>query len=89
MILVLIVSTSCQTNAADRQSRELIASFLPKAPELPQFPSLYWTYKNGLYGLSEADVDVLLDFVENSLAEFSFDYMAWQDQVNIIIEKLI
>lgn len=62
---------------------------LPKAPELPQFPQLYWTYQDGLYGLSEADVDVLLDFVENSLSEFSFDFKAWQDQVNIIIGNLI
>ena len=90
-LLVLIGSTACRTSVVDteKESRQIIASMLPKAPELPSFPTLYWTYKDGLYGLSESDVDLLLDFGENSLAEFAFDYSAWQSQVEVIINKLI
>ena len=90
-MLISIGSTSCQTNISDTntEARLHIASMLPEAPVLPVFPNLSWTYQDGLYGLSEADVDLLLDYMENSLPQFSFDFKAWQDQVNIIIESLI
>ena len=91
MTLVLIGSTSCRTSVVDinTEARQTIASMLPDAPVLPVFPTLSWTYKDGLYGLCESDVDSLLDYVENSLREFDFDFNAWQDQVHIIIERLI
>ena len=34
------------------------------------------------------DADLLLDFVENSLAEFSFDYEKWLEEVDIILKKV-
>lgn len=90
-MLISIGSTSCRTSISetDTEARQLIVSMLPEAPVFPVFPSLSWTYKDGLYGLSETDVDLLLDYVENSLAEFLFDYTAWKSQVDIVLESLI
>jgi len=92
LILVLIGSTSCRTRSlkTDETSiRSAIASTLPKAPELPTLPNLHWVYMDGLYGLEEKDVDILLDFFENSLTEFYFDYTAWQKEVDVVIRNLV
>ena len=93
LILVLTASTSCQTRTRvelvdDADFRKALISALPEPPQLPQFPVLHWTYKDGLYGLSESDADKLLDFVENSYMEFSFDYAKWKEQLDIILKKI-
>lgn len=95
VLLVLIALTSCRTNNAVPEdaditmARKLIASELPDAPILPSFPKLDWSFQDDLYCISEADVDVLLDYVENSLREFRIDYEAWQLEVSLVIENLI
>lgn len=93
LLLVLIGSTACQTRSLepfeDKVAREAILTVLPEAPSLPNFPSLGWTYIDGLYGLSESDVDLLLDYMENDLPEFAFDYRLWLEQLNIVLNKLI
>ena len=94
VLLVLIGSTACRTSKAVPEDenmkmvRKIIASELPEAPTLPSVPSLTWTFKDGLYGLNEADVDLLLDYFENSLREFSLDYEAWQKEVSVVIGNL-
>ena len=72
----------------DADFRKALISALPNPPQLPTFPVLHWTYKDGLYGLSETDADVLLDFVENSYSEFSFDYTKWLEELDIILKKV-
>lgn len=87
------VLTSCQTRTRvelrdDADYRKALIAALPDPPQLPRFPELHWTYKDGLYGLSESDADILLDFMENSLCEFSFDYMKWLEELDIILNKI-
>lgn len=98
MILTLVLSVSilsgCKTaNVAEKPdettAREILVAILPEAPEPPEFPSLRWTYKDGLYGLGESDVDKLLDFKSNTLSGFVFDYRAWIEEVQVVLKNLI
>jgi len=41
----------------------------PEAPTIPAFPTLNWTYQNGLYCISETDADKLLDYGENGVVK--------------------
>jgi hypothetical protein len=89
----LIVSTSCQTRTRvelidDADYRRALIAALPDPPQVPAFPVLHWTYKDGLYGLSEQDADILLNFVENSYSEFSYDYQKWLEELDIILKKV-
>ena len=98
MILTLVLTVSslsgCKTATVaekpdETTAREILAAMLPEAPEPPVFPSLRWTYKDGLYGLEEGDADKLLDFKENSLPGFVFDYRAWIEEVQVVLKNLI
>ena len=89
----MLVSTSCKTTKHEQidesDAREAIASMLPSAPEIPNFPTLHWSYNEGLYSITETDADLLLDYMENTLPAFAFDFKAWQKQVYIVIKSLL
>ena len=98
MILTLVLTVSilsgCKTTKVaekpdETTAREILVAMLPEAPEAPEFPSLRWTYKDGLYSLEESDVDKLLDFKENALPGFVFDYRAWIEEVQVVLKNLI
>ena len=97
MILTLVLSVSilsgCKTAKVaekpdETTAREILVAMLPESPEPPEFPSLRWTYKDGLYGLEESDVDKLLDFKENTLPAFSGAYLDWLAQLRIVLREL-
>ena len=97
MTLVLAVSilAGCRTvetiaeKPDETAARETIVMMLPEPPAVPSLPSLRWSYKDGLYGLSEEDVDKFLDFRDNVLPAFVFDYEAWIQEVKVVLNKLI
>jgi hypothetical protein len=60
----------------------------PKGPTIPAFPTLNWTYENGLYCIPEADADALLDYGENDLPLFAHRYGQYVRQMRLILEAL-
>ncbi|MGE4465779.1 hypothetical protein [Sphaerochaeta sp.] len=60
----------------------------PKAPTIPVFPALKWTYQNGLYCISETDADKLLNYGENELPLFAHRYEQYLRQIGLILEAL-
>ena len=97
LTLALIVSilTACRTvetvavKPDETTAREAMVALLPDPPEVPELPALHWSYKDGLYGLSEEDVDRFLNFKENTLPGFVFDYRAWIEEVQVVLNNLI
>ncbi|NCC91347.1 MAG: hypothetical protein EOM01_13465 [Spirochaetia bacterium] len=68
--------------------RQVLVSMVPKAPTIPIFPPLKWTYQNGLYCISETDADKLLDYGENELPLFSHRYEQYLRRMDIILDAL-
>lgn len=60
----------------------------PEAPTIPAFPELAWSYKNGLYCITEEDADRLLDYGENGLPLFSLRYDQYRRRMSIILDAL-
>jgi hypothetical protein len=91
LTVVLIVSTACTSvpiKEADDPYREVLVSMAPEAPTLPTFPTLNWTYQNGLYCISEEDADRLLDYGENTLPLFAHRYEQYLRQIGLILDAL-
>lgn len=65
-----------------------ILSDFPHLPEVPSFPELNWTYQDGLYGISEEDVDKLLNYAENTIPLFKHNLETYEEKVNVIIKAL-
>jgi hypothetical protein len=60
----------------------------PEAPTIPTFPTLNWTYQNGLYCITETDTDALLDYGENDLPLFVHRYGQYVRQMRLILDAL-
>jgi hypothetical protein len=91
LLAVLIVSTGCTsvpTIEASDPYRQVLVSMAPEAPTIPVFPTLSWTYENGLYCMAEADADALLDYGENELPLFAHRYGQYQRQMRLILDAL-
>jgi hypothetical protein len=87
----LIVSTGCTSTPTVEVSdpyRQTLVSMAPKGPTIPAFPTLNWTYENGLYCIPEADADALLDYGENDLPLFAHRYGQYVRQMRLILEAL-
>ena len=95
LVLIVSILTGCRTvetvaeKVDETTARETLVMMLPNPPTAPELPSLQWSYKDGLYGLEESDVDKLLDFKENTLPGFVFDYRAWIKEVYVVLKNLI
>lgn len=76
------------TVPADDPYRGILVSMAPEAPTIPAFPELAWSYKNGLYCITEEDADRLLDYGENGLPLFSLRYDQYRRRMSIILDAL-
>lgn len=87
---VLSVLTSCSTVKAkpDFDNSEILKGFIEEMPELPALPSLNWTYRDGLYCLSEADVDKLLNYGENDIPSYKYQMDLWKAKLDVILSYL-
>ena len=88
---VLIVSTGCTSVPTGQENdpyRQVLVSMAPEAPTIPAFPTLNWTYQNGLYCISETDADELLDYGENELPLFAHRYEQYLRQIGLILDAL-
>lgn len=91
MLAVLTVSTGCTSVPTVEESdpyHHILVSMAPEAPNIPLFPTLSWSYENGLYCISEADADALLDYGENELPLFAHRYSQYLRQMRIILDAL-
>lgn len=61
---------------------------IPELPEVPAFPELSWSFEDGKYCISEADVDELLDFGENRLPLLRWEMQSFSRQLEIILKAL-
>ncbi len=68
--------------------RQVLVSMAPKVPAIPTFPTLDWSYENGLYCLPETDADKLLDYGENALPLFAHLLDQYTRQMLLILESM-
>ena len=91
LILALIGSTSCTTtNVTEDKTtfKETLLSMIPDLPDVPSLPALSWTYQEGLYCLDEQNVDMLLDYGENTLPHFRWELGQYQRKLDVILQSL-
>lgn len=91
LLAVLIVSTGCTSVPTVEENdpyRQVLVSMAPEAPTIPIFPTLNWTYQNGLYCISETDADKLLNYGENALPLFAHHYDQYLRQMRLILDTL-
>lgn len=61
---------------------------IPDLPDIPSFPQLTWTYADGLYSITEADVDKLLNYGENELPRYRYQMQIYEQSLEVIKEAL-
>ena len=91
LLAVLTVSTACTSVPTAQENdpfRDVLVSMAPEAPTIPTFPTLNWTYQNGLYCITEEDADKLLDYGENELLIFAQRYDQYRRQMSLILDAL-
>ena len=98
LLLALSALTACTSTNRVSNTEEVskewilyvktILSDFPPLPEVPSFPELYWTYKDGLYGIDEEAVDKLLNYAENAIPLFKHNLETYEEKVNVIINAL-
>jgi hypothetical protein len=84
----LIASTGCTTTEVPQETgtyREIILGMVPELPDVPTFPTLHWTYSDGLYSLDEENVDRLLDYGENQLPHFRWELEQYERKLSAVL----
>ena len=88
VLTALISCTSTEPVTVETTKNEILVNLIPDLPELPAFPELHWTYNEGLYCISESDVDRLLDYAENKLPIYRYEMELYGKQLDVILEAL-
>lgn len=90
-LIVLTALTGCTTTNVTEDNttfKETLLSMIPDLPDVPSLPALSWTYQEGLYCLDEQNVDMLLDYGENTLPHFRWELEQYQRKMNTILQSL-
>ena len=92
------VSTGCTSTPQVSRTEEIsedwsafvstMVSMVPSLPEIPSFPVLHWTYRDGLYGLEEEDADRLLDYGENALPLYVYEMKSYSEKLDAVLSHL-
>ena len=92
------VSTGCTSTQQVSRTEEIsedwrafvstMVSMVPSLPEIPSFPVLHWTYRDGLYGLVEEDADRLLDYGENALPLYVHEMNTYIEKLDAVLSHL-
>ena len=88
VLTALISCTSTEPVAVETTKNEILVNLIPDLPELPVFPDLHWTYSEGMYCISESDVDRLLDYAENKLPIYRYEMELYGKQLDVILDAL-
>ena len=90
LILVLsVLITSCRSSEQideDSSYQDALRNMVPALPVVPELPVLNWQYKDGLYCLSETDVDLFLDYKENTLPRFKWEMDQYRKKLDAVLE---
>lgn len=92
MLLVLIVSTGCQTKVTPQENKtyeSILVGMMPTLPEYPEFPSLEWKYEeSGRYSLSETDVDKFLSYMENDITLYLWEIEQYKKKLEVVTSAM-
>lgn len=91
LIPVLIVSVSCTSTekiVEDSTYRDVLISMIPVLPDVPSLPQLEWVYHDGLYCLDERNVDILLNYGENTLPHFRWELDQYCKKLDAVVSGL-
>ncbi len=90
LILVLsVLTTSCRSSeqvVEDTAYQDALRNMVPALPDVPELPILNWQYKDGLYCVSETDVDLFLDYKENTLPRFRWEMDQYRRKLETVLE---
>ncbi len=91
LALGLSVLTGCTSTEAVEPTpdyREVLKAMIPALPEIPSMPELTWSFKDGLYCISESDADKLLDYGENKISMLRYEMSLYKRQLDIVLKQL-
>lgn len=90
LTVILAASTGCKSTRAEAQidTSGIIKNMAPELPELPAWPSLSWIYQDGLYCLTEEDVDKILDYRENKIPTYLYEMDIYKSKIEMVLEHL-
>ncbi len=89
LLPVLLVSmTGCRSSeqiVEDSSYQDALRNMVPALPDVPELPVLNWMYRDGLYCLPESDVDLFLDYRENTLSRFKWEMEQYRRKLDAVI----
>ena len=88
VLLVLTVLTSCRSNEAFSEStsyQDALINMIPSLPEVPDILVLNWQFRDGMYCLCESDVDLFLEYKENTLPYFRWELQQYQRKLDAVL----
>lgn len=90
LLVVLIGSTSCKSTQTDplEDRQEILVGMLPDLPELPEWPKLNWQFFDGMYAISEADADKILNYWENEIPNYKYELEKYQKKLDAVIASM-
>lgn len=68
---------------------EILASEVPDLPRIPEWPDVRWSYRDGMYCLSEEDVDRVLDYLENAMPLYRFEMERYGRQLETVLGGML
>lgn len=93
MVIVMLASiglTACRTvTLSDQTFRSILIAQSPILPMLPEWPDVVWAYEDGRYSLNEADVDKVLNYLENDLTLYKFEIEAYKEKLQIVLDGIM
>lgn len=91
LLPVLLVSmTGCRSSEQTAEGtayQDALRNMVPALPEVPSFPALDWQYRDGMYCLTENDVDLFLDYRENALPIYIWEMQQYRKKMDAILES--
>ncbi|MBQ3729780.1 MAG: hypothetical protein IJS84_09330 [Spirochaetales bacterium] len=86
----MTVLTGCRSTISepDISNAQIIKNMAPELPDLPAWPQLTWIYQDGLYCLSETDVDKVLDYWENRIPAYLIEIEIYKSKLSIVLDHL-
>lgn len=88
VLLVLTVLTACRSSNVVSEStsyQDALINMIPSLPEVPDIPVLNWQYRDGMYCLCESDVDLFLEYKENTLPYFRWKLQQYQRKLDAVL----
>lgn len=91
VLLALVALTGCQTTTVktDKAAIQILISQIPDLPEYPRWPDVSWSFNGSDYCLDEAEVDSVLDYLENGIPTYEFEINRYKEQLKIVFDGIL